>query len=263
MRYWGGRIAAWLIEGIGGLIAFWLLRWLWRAIQRVFSDAIYGWAEAVAVDTFGLTAPSVPTVVYWIVELGPPLAGVGVFFWAYHWWHSRPRVTDTNQQPAPETGLKRIISPPIGSLRYITAVLDIGHSKSSDKWAGQVQVTFENTTDKLLFYRATTAGGINGVAFGAGPWIFDGYLQPKDRTVIMSTRLVGFDVDPNAGFDQPIALAIFEYDIAYRFIEESAFSRRTTKALRIAFRGPLPNNLPVGSIHQSQTMVMFDRQSEE
>lgn len=121
----------------------------------------------------------------------------------------------------------------------------------------------ENTTDKLVFIHCVTAGNINGMAFAAEKVTFDGYVHPKDRTTLMSNRIVGFKVDQKAGFLAPIALAIFEYDLTYGLMDEKIFHRRTMKGLRIEFRDPLPANRPVGSQFQAQTTVAFYNEREE
>ena len=131
-------------------------------------------------------------------------------------------------------------TPPIGSLHFITAALELDHSKQSDQWAGQVKVEIENATDKLIFFRAITAGNINGMAFADNKVIFEGYIEPRERTTLFSNRIIGFNVDLKAGFSKPSALAIYEYDLAYRFADEKEFSRESARGLRIEYRQPIP-----------------------
>jgi hypothetical protein len=193
-------------------------------------------------------------------------ACVGAFIFgaippALTWIRSKSLVSDSD--PSTVTTHTTADSPPIGSIRYITATLILDHSHSLDEWAGQVQVGLENTTDKLIFFRAMTAGNINGMAFAAEKVTFEGYIQPRDHTKIFSNRIVGFKIDPHAGFIEPIAVAFFEYDIGYGFIEEKTFHRRTAKGLRIEFRSPLPDDRPVGSVIQGQTTVIFYQEREE
>jgi hypothetical protein len=154
-------------------------------------------------------------------------------------------------------------TPPIGSLHYITATLELSHAKLSDQWAGQVKVEIENATDRLIFFRAITAGNINGIAFADNRVTFDGYIQPGRRTTLLSKRIIGFNVDLNAGFSEPIVLAIYEYDLAYRFADEKEFSRRSARGLRIEYRQPMPDNRPIGSIIRKGTTIYFYQELEE
>jgi hypothetical protein len=169
-----------------------------------------------------------------------------------------PQTTLTNRP----VGSPMLI-PPIGSIKYIVASVELGHSQSLKEWSGQVKTVVENTTDKLIYFRVTTAGNINGVPFAQDKVSFDGYIQSHDRTTLLSARISGFKINTDAGYRDPIVTAIYEYDMQYRFADAKEFSRTTVRGLRLEYRGPLSeDNLP-GTKVQEPITVMFYNEREE
>jgi hypothetical protein len=194
----------------------------------------------------------------WVLIISGPLIG---FLWLYF---TPVSPANTGIEPSSEKNTETTEnSPPIGSLRYVKSWLVLEHNQSTNEWAGQVKVELENTSDKLIFFRAITAGNINGAPFTAEKASFDGYIPPNGDTTLMSKRIIGFPIDPKAGFAKPIAMGIFEYDLSYGFTDQKAFTRRTAKGLRIEFRGPLPENRPVGLMLEENITVGFYGEREE
>jgi hypothetical protein len=169
---------------------------------------------------------------------------------------------DTMQNRQVADASERSMGPKIGSLRYINAIMKIGHYQSTNVFSGQIIVEISNDSDNLIYFTAETAGSINGIAFDNNKVTFDGYIFPRQTTSLYSARIIGIPVTFGSQPDKPSFLGIYEFDIRYRFADEKEFSRRSTRGIRIENWTPYENK-PVGNKIEIPVNVVFYNHIEE
>jgi hypothetical protein len=186
------------------------------------------------------------------------VVGTCAFIWVgYVWSESR---ADGSDSPSPVATAAQ--SPPLGSLQYVEAVMQIDISNSKHEMAGQIKVEIGNESDKLIYFHANTAGNINGVAFNNDKVEFDGYVAPRQSTYLLSRRLTGLTASNRNAIELPSVKGIFEYDLRYRFADSKEFSRRTAKGLEIDSWIPIERKPPGTEIVKPTTVRLYNEIEE-
>lgn len=128
--------------------------------------------------------------------------------------------------------------PLVGTLRFVTAVMELEHSKTKDEWSGRIKVEIKNNSDRLVSFHATTAGNINGVAFDYNKVEFDGYIYAQQSSYLVSNRIAKIPIENSTDPDKPFILGIYEYELRYGY-RMDALERISSRGAQIAqFRVP-------------------------
>lgn len=150
----------------------------------------------------------------------------------------------------------------VGTLRFVTANVEVERSQSTNESAATVKVEIINDSDKLIFFHAVTAGNVNGIAFDPNKIQFDGYAFPHKETYLYSRRVPGLTLAVDNTVSQATVKAIYEYDIQYKYVEEKRFSRRTARGINISLFGELPYKEP-GTVSYKSVQVRYYNEVEE
>lgn len=163
--------------------------------------------------------------------IGAFLLGAVPAFW--QWAKEREIVVGPPPSQAPPSHQKLDDAPPLGSLRMGQAQLIIEHKRSTDEIAAQIRVEIFNDTGKLIFFHAVTAGNINGIPFDKDKVQFDGYVYPGKSTFLMSRRIAPIEPLMQKSVSEPSIVGIYDYELHYRYADETDFSRATARGIRI------------------------------
>jgi hypothetical protein len=74
----------------------------WLVVDHLLDHAVTEWIDQVIADRFGLTSPSVGTVLRCGAELSPPIVATAIILGIYHIWHDN-RLKQRALHPTPET----------------------------------------------------------------------------------------------------------------------------------------------------------------
>ena len=147
--------------------------------------------------------------------------------------------------------------PPLGALALKGARMEMNISVSTGQAAGQIIAEIENTTDKLIFFHATTAGNINGMPFDENKIQFDGYVDPHKTTLLMSNRLVGFKLVNSVDLSNAAITGIYEYDLRYRYADGRDFVRHSFKGIKITQWGATPIGKPGERVNVPTNYLLY------
>lgn len=104
------------------------------------------------------------------------------------------------------------------------------------KAAGQIEVEIHNDSDKLIKFHAVTAGNINGIAFNQNKVEFDGFINPRQSTLLLSKRVPGIPIKRgNINSDNPDLRGIYEYELVYYAAENENCKRKSVRGLDISY----------------------------
>jgi hypothetical protein len=169
----------------------------------------------------------------------------------------------TSEAPAGLSGpLSDDTAPPIGSLRYVTARMEIEFKQSTGQTAARIVVEIHNDSSKLISFHAVTAGNINGIAFNYNKVEFDGLIPAHESTLLISNRVTDIPIQQQTDIKDPSVVGIYEYDLAYKYIGGGSFTRRSAKGIRIEMWSMIERK-PVGSETTIPVLVNFYHEVEE
>ena len=226
-------------------------------VSKVIWQTVTGIGAAVAVSAFAALIWNYKPKAHsnrMIPYFGMVVFGCG-FLACLIWFLWPSRASDVAAHPAQ-------VSPPIGSLQFKIAILEVGLSRSLNQAAAQIKIEIFNNTDKTIFFHAVTAGQINGIAFDQNKVEFDGYISPRDSNYLLSRRITEIPLGQNQTLIHPAFDGLYEYSLHYRYIDETFFSRLTAKTISIMCYNPLAKE-PVGTITAYETTVNTYAEKEE
>jgi len=153
-------------------------------------------------------------------------------------------------------------APPIGSLRFVTATLEIEFKQSTGQTAARIEAELHNDSNRPISFHAVTAGNINGIAFDVNKVEFDGYVPAHESSFLISNRVTDVPINEQTDIKDPNVVGIYEYDLAYRYTGEEKFVRRSARGLKIASWSIIKRG-PVGTVTKTPVLIIIYNVVEE
>jgi hypothetical protein len=151
--------------------------------------------------------------------------------------------------------------PPIGTLQYVTAALEVERRIGTKDTAAQIVVTLRNTNPFLMRFQAKMIGDVNGMTSPRGEITFDGSAYANSDVMIRYDRLSSIKMPDENDITTPALLGTARYQIMYWAAENEVVKRVSGKTLRIEI-WPSPFTNKPGK-HMEPAKVSFEDEVEQ
>ena len=151
--------------------------------------------------------------------------------WLFSRFVRNRKVAEANEVP----------TPPIRSLQYRHASLEISMSQSRREFSGFLIIELQNTTDKIISFRATTMGRINGIVFDTRKDSLNGYAYPHQKSYLVSRQFTEIPLTIREKGNIELC-GIYEYKLVYRYVGAKSFQRKTARGITINMCEPFIDN---------------------
>jgi len=185
----------------------------------------------------------------------------GILFLVFVGFYCWPVKTVGEGASQPTAAAAKSESPAVGSIRFVTAIMKIDFDQQNKKTAGTIEIELFNDTDRLIKFHVVTAGNINGVAFSNEKFEFDGVSYPRQNFFLVSNRIYNIPIG-NYDIQNPSLDGLYEYNLSYKFSDEIAYSRKSSKSVKVLYWLPISEK-PAGTVLTIPSRVILNDEIEE